>query len=450
MEIKNLSKAAQFEIMVKLRLPELQRLYFAGLDVPDKVWIKRAEFLGTELDTRYISIYEKYLQIAAFNNEVGYGSQKHVPLEKCFIYGVKSGDSQLVDYYIDIAKSTGFDFRGLDMATILSFNNDLVFKVLKHNPVLPYRSYIPAANYNKAFQMMEDKEILLDVRESIEVLAKFCPLEILEKLELYQVQNRILEAAAGTLDSRYFGVMEALEIHRDSWLYYLLDWAPKNILQRLNPLTCIFFGCPNLLSKLKLGEIPEFMVHYVPKLPPERLKELIKVLNFHTGNQNPEWDAWVYCGIEYWTWIWRGQSAMKKRQLPDSLTRLIWEKFEIVKPKLEKYLIDVGNPEILKKWVEFTTYIDGNISPEVYPEFMDILENLVLNKKYEKYMRFLLNYYTPGIYVASYKLLTPEQKVYFVPTAELVSQIPKISKLAKNLEIFPKFLEPKTFIKSKK
>lgn len=91
------------KILNKFTLYELQETFGEVLKEDSEYLKFRAlELYGVEgLKSNYISTYEKYLQIAAFEGEIGIGSDKHVPGEKCFLYAAKSGNLELLDYYLD-------------------------------------------------------------------------------------------------------------------------------------------------------------------------------------------------------------------------------------------------------------------------------------------------------------------------------------------------------------
>src|SRR5271166_3180967 len=79
-------------------LPKLQFLCINELKC-DKIWQNRAqEKFGISLNIQYLPVSEKYLQIAAFQGEFGYGSENHVPISKCLLYAAEQNDLDLLEY----------------------------------------------------------------------------------------------------------------------------------------------------------------------------------------------------------------------------------------------------------------------------------------------------------------------------------------------------------------
>lgn len=138
--LNKLPKDLRFKTLVNLPLTELQRLCKIGFPCPDELWKDRAyQKFGEDLDDTYITIPEKYLQIAGFNNEVGYGSKLHIPMEKCILCAIKDNNLELLEYFITIGtsreKNEMIRMDYLSNTSILQTNNLAVIKLLIENNI---------------------------------------------------------------------------------------------------------------------------------------------------------------------------------------------------------------------------------------------------------------------------------------------------------------------------
>lgn len=96
-------KDVEYKSLIYTDLHSLQK---QRREFPDEFWIERARkkfgVSRRELESKYLSIPEKYLQIASFHGEVGLGSEKHTTLIRCLHLAAYNHDAKLVKYFAQL------------------------------------------------------------------------------------------------------------------------------------------------------------------------------------------------------------------------------------------------------------------------------------------------------------------------------------------------------------
>lgn len=459
------------KILNKFTLYELQETFGEVLKEDSEYLKFRAlELYGVEgLKSDYISTYEKYLQIAAFGGEIGIGSDKHVPEEKCFLYTAKSGNLELLEHYLD---SFNMDFS----LQLLQMNNLALIKFLVDKGKIlniEYSRVVKPEIYS--WLMKLPKETLINFQSDSEFIGALMPIKVMKKLKEYRpseadvftqlgsednvfgLKSVIIQASISTLDyDRYKSVVTLLEEDEDPLMkYYMEDNPdiPEGLKDKLEPTFLLFLGCPNIIKAYGInGNITESEFIFVPEVSKGHaldMYNLLKKLNAESVNVN------IKQALEWWSWIAKGRSFFKDPKDPD---------FDEIYYDLIRYVYRSGNIKLMKNWIRFFEFVEEKVDLVNFPElYSTVLENLTFTSsdtttilnitigvRIGAIVDILKNYYTPEFYLKLFDGLWKADQIKLLPTAEIAKLLkskldffPKNKRTRRALKIsIPKFMEP--------
>lgn len=461
----NIPRDILWKIWNKIPLNRLGKNEF-----PENYWkIRALDLYGIEnLHSKYISTYEKYLQIAGFEGEVTKGSALHVPNNKCALSACKSGDLKLLQYFIQNPLNGKYFIFGESInfyALFQTGNEECIIECLNEIPYIlemPYTKMLSKEKYYKIFENSNIRKKLFNelyegASKSINDVLNFddrvigicMPIKyIKEFLREFRIPL-IITAAASSMDiDRYKKVCEIAGENLD-YLPYMLDEGDPD---QLSFSDMIFFGCSRLLSKVKTpNEWGDTNIDYMPELPRERIKATIKVLRALQENLTEEkYKIQCYLGRKYWSLILYGRENTEGKPSKKSVNTVMLKKAYI--RFVEKYIYSSGNLKLIANYLKYSGDVNDKIDLINFPELSDIVEkNIMKSTRDDKsiFYRMLGNYFSPSLYLACYNKIDTFSKIFYLPDTEVAKSLSKsLNKLEpynpKN-PIIPTFLEPKIY-----
>lgn len=313
--------------LIYLDLVSLQKL---NADLPDDFWIERARIrFGTErmeMKSDFLSIPEKYLQIAALHQEVGFGSERHISFNEFRLLVLYRKSKDLLDYLCQVfdADSNRLEDEIEDFTFLLEANNSDFPKNLEgffyKSKTYSYRPTITQEIYNLAlehFTPTEDAIAFLDLFDYMKAKIEDSAAGNLDEDENNIVNgwdySHILSCIASTLDvekfEKFYGFFVDTSYQLESWMAYFRYYANDDPeIPEVDGTAAIMFCCFEILLRrgdelepderdighfeignFKPGRIENFLPLLEEKLRrdliPEEFKDILKLYRIILGKE---------------------------------------------------------------------------------------------------------------------------------------------------------------------
>lgn len=434
------SKDISMKILNKLSLYDLQMFLGSDLGSEAEYFKFRAlELYGiSNLSSPYISTYEKYIQLAAFNLEIGWGSERHVPAEKCLIIGIRDRHEILCEHFSEKASFV------LPLEILNACNLEMFKSLDTIEPIkwIEYSKSVDPKIYEYIFKLPSSELVGMSLNEYI--IGAMLPIDSIKDLKTLVLgeegfEDELLDETFGDIRKIILAAQSTMDIDRVTEILDIFDWTmhplyeyyvrddpkiPANLVSYLFLEGIIYYACSNILSKFgpvhsNLDFYSIYEHHcYVSKIPKSRMREFFEVLKDFKDDHR------LKNAIEYWSWILYTKSSVK-----------VDGDFEPYKITLDIYFKQLGNPEKICKWIA------GGGDPTIldlikFPQYIDrLLESKFVISDLNKLYRYFRNCYNPKLWLKIYNL---QKNDLLVPTADLAK------KLSTLVRIFPpEFLEPR-------
>lgn len=426
----------QFVVFNFLPVTQLQKFPVP----PDHYWEVR---IGTKLNSPYLFKLEKYLQVN--NLEVGYGSHKHLPIERCILLAIKANNWNLVQYFLEVGNVCITDLN-LASIEILRTNSLECIKGLHSLGFkfdIEYSKDINPQIYEFLFTLPNIKEYYIDRK----VIAKFLPLDIVEHIykeqEVSPEDPWISDHPAANFDlERYWDLDKILKFNWDP-SPYILDQADN--VDKLNPLYMIQFGSINLLKKWDWNQSRSLSNYFeaVPEVPLDRAKQMYDYLTQLSQTITDKSDlGLIYFGLEYWHWLLYKKS--RNYIITSNRSKRIYKQLiSTYKSILDYYIQRSGDRELIYNWV--TT--QNEIEPPDLLNYPELCPDTIGIRKFDfqNIPDYLKRHFTAQLYLAIYQILQPDDQISYLPNYQMAERY------LQNLEVqfAPNFKEPYLYWKNK-
>lgn len=396
------------------------------------------------LNSPYLTIREKYSQIAAFAGEIGADAHLYIPEFTCLFYALKSKNLELVYKY-----SNAVDSYIEPIKKLLRTNHALGLELLYNKKRFQYRwdervsweTYKPLVDAELRNLKMEP-----DIHSSI-VIARKCPINLLRNYKdmlnscVFGVIGDFYTALEMDID-RYLEMVPLLHLS-DKYKIYILDLLEPNSSDIPVFHLLVHFGCINLLKSLISYRINWNIPHnpvnhatgpysrYPARVPKDRAEAtfqfLLKLLE--SEELSKEQIEQVKTGLNHWSWL------------------LYYKPYDDQGKDIDLDFSSIGNLQLMSGVLPYEDHL-YKLDLLNYPEFLDVLE-----KNIDRYKRidwsFLINNYSPRLYRIVAKKTHGETFLRFVPDWETLRDIlPEMSEKLRFRDSSPLFLEPKRYWES--
>lgn len=437
MELRTLPQDIIYKIWDKIPLVELERN--PKIVENKSYWKLRAlNLYGIEkFDTTYISAYQKYVQVASFNEEVSKWSDLHVPREKCTLLAAKYLDFELFEKFWNDVVCCVIPLALLDACTLSFFIK--LFNSGYINGTIPYAKTINPEIYDFLFKLPENQ--FMSVKFDDYITGALMPVNLIELRMMSKERESKYDYSeydkyVGNLDSVINAAMSTMKFKRVEEIsnifnttvgaskYYINDNPdiPNIVLPDLNFVETVVMGCANIIKKYGIdinASGLEGAELYVPNIPRSRMKACYEVLKSLPSDDN------VNSAKEFWHWILYGKSLIDMTKSGS---------FEIYADTLENYFIQLGNPKKLANWTKYYKLLPVNMDLIKFPELIDIVVETPMDTSIILPI-FMRNFYTPELWLKDYRSINNK----IVPTAEIAKRL--------GLSGPFNFLEPKEYWK---
>lgn len=352
---------------------------------PDEYWRARAvELHGvSDLSSPYIGVYEKYLQQAALREEVGYGSNRHIPLQTCINLSIKNNNLNLLRYFCAIAEEE--EDHSSEFSPI-EYQNIPALEIMKEFdlPIDVYdRSYISTETYKWCYANIDQ----IDTRVTTYMVTRGVDVDP-EEIRFNSIMMHLLFILATSMDIElYKRVVKSLPIEsKFSYLPYMED----NVIKNIDIGMAIFFCCTNSLKKTTIEKIDIKCVKFgnIPNMPLERVTEMYEYLlsirdNLETNSLE---NLNNYLELFHWRLFKRPGGYVKN-----------YKSFHY-ENSLDYWIHKEGDMEMLKNWMlsGLVTETKQTLNLHRFPELVPILGKMEKSLYCEK--NLIINFYSLELY----------------------------------------------------